>query len=287
MACYKIWWLGGWLDKGDERYLYHSFGKTLAEVFHALAGVNEHFRRHYEFAWYERCTRKDFLSRWQDPLTAGMLLNAHADISHPSRPPLAYDHSIDGASTLDTNSLNKRRTEQRLLPAELKTSAPTVRILALLSCASSTLLEEWKKVVPRDTPIVTAHGVLSGSEDYGKETQGEINKWIWKRSLEAPDHQKAREYMHGKISWDGHQKWKKWFDRTKSPTVETATSSAWQFFKWLAQNGPAGAGGGKDSGGEECKTASRRVHGTRIAGPLGAGRGGSHSPPRRGPIGLT
>jgi hypothetical protein len=287
---YNVWWLGGDLNKTDERARYNNLGRHLAFVFARIAIVNDHFRKHYRFRWHQRCTRKDFLTYWKSSETAGILWHSHG------RPyPLKTGRTAAAVYNYDLVDADERKPAPKessqlyLIPKELGECSPTLKLLALFHCHSRARALEWIEVTKSRVKILAANDALEAGDAFDKYC-AQLNHWIWHASITTPDFRYAESWETYRSYLNRLKDWRGVLPRRKDPMVVSgadAFKSAWMFFKVLVHFGPAGPPP------EKKEWIHCRLDRARIPGPTGrtdaelTAGASNRSAKIRGPMGRT
>lgn len=302
MAGYKIWYLGGYLSPRDDRDRWNDFGATLQIVFNAVATIDDDFRRNFKFEWYQRCTKQEFIDRWQSEETIAIILNAHSDFFEDRPAALAYDpvleipkpnfRGVRGpviASGPD-KGMSALRLDPKVLPA-----APQIRALALLACGAGgrESNDDWEKLICPYAPVVAPFQELEGSDNWGKSAKG-INEWIWTSSLRCNDFLVASGRWNPcndvpRTPWHQYRKWsanQKSIGRDPlemrgkeglARRHDQAILSAWGFFRYIELLGPvkwipkaaASPDLARHASGPHGRARAPGPNGGRKAGPMG------------------
>jgi hypothetical protein len=169
-----IYWIGGYLSKAERENEWISYGAKIQEHYTRQGGADSG----YAFEWISRCTAKQFAEIWSDPNTYGIFWYSHGEAVSGTEftgYPLAYDIHIDegwrGQPT------GKRWDSMRLDPEQLPKPSPNLHFLAIKSCGSAELQDEWQGKAPGVT-IVTHRGQLFRRESSKYGTFDQMLNWV-------------------------------------------------------------------------------------------------------------
>lgn len=165
----KIYWIGGNLSRTERDVEWIPYGAQIQEHYRKMGGENSG----YDFVWVSRCTVKQFARIWSDPNTCGIIWYSHgeAESSHTfTGYPLAY------SMYLDESWRGVPRGEQwekmKLDPRKLPVPSPNLKFIAIKSCGSAELHDQWQQKAP-NTTVITHQGQLFRRESsrYGNFDQ--------------------------------------------------------------------------------------------------------------------
>lgn len=169
----KIYWIGGNLTRTERDTEWVPYGAQIEEHYRDMGGKDSG----YDFEWVSRCTVKKFAEIWKDPQTYGIIWYSHGEAvsSHTfTGYPLAYSMYLDESwrGVPRGEAWEKMKLDPKKLPAP----SPNLKFIAIKSCGSAELRDEWKQKAPNAT-VITHQGQLFRRESSRFRNFDQMMSW--------------------------------------------------------------------------------------------------------------